>query len=141
MKPKDYFRRDRKEGITAPDLTKSYSVAERIVRARGKRTNFTSVSLDLVRLHDFGEAQYQLKRAKAEADRHRIIEHEELMTMLLNTCRSSDKYDRARALQAMRYAKTRLEGLIEWRFDASAIERKGLIKWAYRQIQKYFRKI
>lgn len=38
----DYFRGDRSSGITAPDLTKEVDYADHIVKARGKRTCFTS---------------------------------------------------------------------------------------------------
>jgi hypothetical protein len=110
MEPTAYFRRDREEGITPPDLTKSCSVAEHIGRARGKRTNFTSVSLDLSRLRDLGEAEYQLRRPETETDGHGVIEHNTLVQMLRQICQTSDKHERARALQGIRYARARLEG-------------------------------
>jgi len=39
----DYFRQDQSDGISPPDLTKNTTFAEHIVRARGKRTKYTSV--------------------------------------------------------------------------------------------------
>jgi len=138
---REYFRKDRAAGVTAPDLTKSCSVAEHVVRARGKRTNFTSVSLDLARLRDLGEAEYRLDGGQTEADGHRIIEHDVLISMLRDICQNSDKQERARALQAIRYAKSRLEALVEWKFDISAVARKDVIAWAYKRIQKYFTQI
>jgi len=82
-----------------------------------------------------------LKRPETETDGHLIIEHEVLIRALRDTCRNSDKHERARALQAIRYASARLEGLVEWTFDVSRIDRKDVINWTYRQIQPYFRKI
>ena len=137
----EYFRRDRSAGVTAPDLTKLCSVPEHVVRARGKKTNFTSVSLDLARLQDLGEAEYRLDSGQTEADRHRIIEHHVLISMLRDVCQNSDKQERARALQGIRYVKSRLEALVEWKFDISAVARKDVITWAYSRIQKYFTKI
>lgn len=141
MEPTAYFRRDREEGITPSDLTKSCSVAEHIVRARGKRTNFTSVSLDLSRLRDLGEAEYQLRRPETETDGHGVIEHDTLVQMLREICQTSDKHERARALQGIRYARARLEGLVAWNFDISGVDRKDVVNWAFPQIQRYFRKI
>ena len=52
--PCDYFRQDKETGFTAPDLSKNCTDAEHIVRARGKRTQLTSVSLAPTKIHDFG---------------------------------------------------------------------------------------
>jgi hypothetical protein len=41
-----YFRRDQRDGVGPPDLSKVCTYAEHIVHARGKRTQFTSVSLN-----------------------------------------------------------------------------------------------
>lgn len=54
--PREYFRRDQGDEISPPDLSKECSFAEHIVHARGKRTQYTSVSLDLAKIKDFGEA-------------------------------------------------------------------------------------
>ena len=43
---------------------RSASYAEHIVHARGKRTRYTSVSLDLTKIKDFGDADYRLERQK-----------------------------------------------------------------------------
>ncbi len=74
--PEEYYRRDQQDGISPPDLSKECSFAEHIVHARGKRTQFTSVSLDLSKIKDFGDADYRLDRQKTEGDGHRIVEHE-----------------------------------------------------------------
>ena len=52
---RDYFRRDQRDGVSPPDLSKDCTFAEHIVHARGKRTQFTSVSLDLSKIRDFGD--------------------------------------------------------------------------------------
>jgi|GEM_PF-1098485 len=136
----EYFRRDQVKGVTAPDLSKDCTYAEHIVRARGKRTRFTSVSLDRCKIDDFGPQLYFLVRDSVDDDGHVVVEHEELINNLRETALSSEKGERARAIQAQRYAKRRLECLVKWNFLIDEIERKSLITWAFNNIQKYFRK-
>ncbi len=134
----DYFRRDQEGGITAPDLSKDCAFAEHVVRARGKRTRFTSVSLDKARIDDFGPALYLALRPVITTDGHSIIEHADLMASLRASASSSTKAERVRAVQAIRYAQRRKEGLIDWRFNLDGIERKEYIRFGYTAIQKYF---
>ena len=138
--PADYFRRDQAGGVTAPDLSKDCSYAEHIVRARGKRTQLTSVSLDYNKITDFGPAVYQALRGELDNDGHAIVEHVDLMRQLRTVAESSSKEERARALQAQRYAKRRLEGLVRWNFTSDSVDRKDLITWAFQNVQKYFRR-
>jgi hypothetical protein len=139
--PDDYYRRDRSEGLTPPDLGKTCSYAEHIVRARGRRTQFTSVSLDPKKIRDFGDSLYKAKRPDLEADQHAILGHHHLIQSLQATVQAESKADRARAIQALRYARSRAEGLILWRFNTSGIEAKNLVNWAFDKIQKYFAKV
>jgi len=60
-------------------------------------------------------------------DGHEIIEHEELINNLRDTALSGNKSERARAIQAQRYAKRRLECLVNWNFQIDGIERKSII--------------
>jgi len=136
-----YFRRDQKDGISPPDLTKESSYADHIVHARGKRTRFTSLTLDLAKCRDFGECAYELQREATEADRHQVVEHEQLLAELERTITHGEKDDRLKAIHALRYARIRKEGLVDWRFDLSRVERKEVISWAHRRIQKYFARI
>ena len=133
-----YYRRDQKDGVSPPDLSKDCSFADHIVHARGKRTKFTSLTLDIARCRDFGECTYKLIRESAEADSHKIVEHEHLLAALQQTAFQGDKDERLKAIHALRYARMRKEGLVDWQFDISRVERKELIDWARRQIQKYF---
>jgi len=137
----DYFRRDQERGITAPDLSKDCALAEHVVRARGKRTRFTSVSLDKTKIDDFGPSLYLALRPPIATDGHSIIEHSDLMAALRTSAASSDKAERVRALQAIRYAQRRKEGLIDWRFNLDGIERKDYVSFAYSSIQKYFSRV
>jgi hypothetical protein len=137
----DYFRQDQEKGVTAPDLSKDCTYAEHIVRARGKRTQLTSVSLDPKKINDFGPTLYRALRQEIGQDQHTIVEHAELMSHLRQVAESSEKEERARAIQAQRYAKRRLEGLLKWNFPTENIGRKELIAWAFHNIQKYFRKV
>jgi hypothetical protein len=136
----DYFRRDQTDGVTAPDLSKDCTYAEHIVRARGKRTQLTSVSLDSTKIQDFGPTLYRAIPQGISQDNHTIVEHEELLASLRNSAESNTKEERARAIQAQRYAKRRLEALVKWNFSTENVERKDLINWAFSRIQKYFKK-
>ena len=138
--PADYFRRDQNGGVTPPDLSKDCTYAEHIVRARGKRTQLTSVSQDPKKINDFGPTLYQVIHQGLKEDNHTFVEHLELMSLLRNSAESSEKEERARAIQAQRYPKRRLEGLVKWNFSTETVERKELITWAFDKIQKYFRK-
>jgi len=136
-----YFRRDQKAGVSPPDLSKDCTFAEHIVHARGKRTRFTSVSLDLAKITDFGDADYQLERESAENDGHLLVEQEEVLTELRKVVREGEKEDRLRAARALRYAASRKEGLVRWGFDISPVLRKDLISWTRDKIQVYFTRI
>lgn len=136
-----YFRRDQRDGISPPDLSKQCSFAEHIVHARGKRTQYTSVSLDPEKIKDFGDTTYRLKRQKTETDGHIVIEHEFLLTELQRTIKEQDKAERVRAIQALRYATQRKEGLVKWQFEISRLERKEMIAWATTKVQTYFTKV
>jgi len=133
-----YFRRDRREGISPPDLSKVCTYAEHIVHARGKRTQFTSISLDLAKIRDFGDTNYRLKREDAEIEGHGVVEHEVLLTELQRVAKDQQKAERLRAIQALRYTRQRREGLVTWKFDISGVERKDLIDWARGKIQRFF---
>lgn len=137
----DYFRKDQVDGVTAPDLAKDCSFSEHIVRARGKRTQLTSVSLAPDKIRDFGPALYQALQPDIHSDGHELVQHADLMQALRDAANGSEKEGRARAIQAQRYARRRREGLLQWAFDLSGIERKELITWAFRAIQKYFKRV
>jgi hypothetical protein len=139
--PREYFRRDRQTGISPPDLSKDCTFAEHIVHARGKRTRYTSVSLDLTKIRDFGDADYQLMREATTSDGHTLVEHEALIAELRRVVREGEKDERLRGVQALRYASRRKEGLVSWAFDTSGVARKDLIAWAERKVQPYFTRV
>ena len=139
--PRPYFRRDQGDGISPPDLSKTYSYAEHIVHARGKRSQFTSISLDLAKIRDFGDTNYRLKREETEQDGHIIIEHENLITELRRVVSEQDKAERYRAVQAIRYATRRMEGLVTWTFNTNGVAGKDLINWAAQRVRPYFAKV
>ncbi len=136
----DYFRRDREDGISPPNLSKDVTYADHIVRARGKRTKFTSVSKSKDKIRCFGRQLYKVLRDKLETDKHRLIEHAALITELQKQATTETKGERLKAIQATRYAKKRLEALVEWHFDTSGVERKALITWAAEKVRPYFSK-
>jgi len=138
---RDYFRRDRADSISPPDLAKSCSFAEHIVHARGKRTQFTSVSLDPSKIRDFGDTTYKLKRNEAENDGHLVVEHQDLLNELRRVVREDEKGERIRAVQAIRYATRRKEGLVDWKFNLSGVAPKDRISWARDRIRPFFSKV
>jgi len=137
----DYYRRDQTKGITPPELSKDCTFAEHIVRARGKRTRFTSVSLNKEKITDFGPSLYLALRPEIETDGHTIIEHSALMSALRVIATTGEKEDRLRAVQAQRYATKRKEGLVEWKFDISRVERKDLFVWSVARTSPYFKAV
>jgi hypothetical protein len=92
------------------------------------------------KIRDFGDQLYRLEREKADADGHFVLEHEALMAALRGQAKSQDKAAKQKAVQALRYAKRRLEGLVNWKFTTTGVEPKSLITWAERKVQPYFRK-
>jgi hypothetical protein len=134
-----YFRRDQPK-ITAPKLDAKCTYAEHIVRARGKRTALTSVSLDPDAIRDFGDVLYQVKRLKLRSDGHQLVEHGSVLAELRRVIKSETKADRLRAIQALRYATRRQEGLIDWRFEHSKVDQKALLAWAQTRVSAYFAK-
>jgi hypothetical protein len=141
LRPNDYFRRDQKDGITPPDLSKDCTYADHIVHARGKRSQYTSISLDLTKIRDFGDADYKLEREPTERDKHTVVEHESLIAELRRVVREGEKEERLKAAQALRYATKRKEGLVNWSFRISGIGRKDLITWAEKKVQVYFTRL
>lgn len=134
----EYYRRDRLDGVTPPNLLKISTLSEHIVCARGKSSQYTSVSFNKRKIKLFGPSLYKLKKDIIIADAHTIIDHADLICNLQELVRGTDKQERVRALQALRYAKQRCEALIDWKFDIQKLERKSVITWTFEQIQKYF---
>jgi hypothetical protein len=139
--PEDYYRRDQKDGVSPPDLAKECTYAEHIVHARGKRTQYTSVSLDLSRICDFGDCNYKLNRAALTTDGHVLVEHSVLLTELRRVVREAEKDERLRAARALQYAQRRKEGLVHWRFDSTGVARKDLFGWAKGKVAPYFTRL
>ena len=81
---------------------------------------------------------YRALRPEIDHDGHAIVEHVELMQQLRAAAESNEKEERARAIQAQRYARRRHEGLVSWKFLLGGVARKDLITWAFRNVQKYF---
>lgn len=136
----DYFRGDQRSGVTAPDLSKDVSYAEHIVKARGKRTQLTSVSKSLDKIRDLGDQIYRFKQQEAAEDEHKLVVHEVLLDALRAEARGESREAKLKAVQALRYARKRLEGLVCWSFDITGVERKDLITWAFARVQPYFEK-
>jgi hypothetical protein len=137
----DYYRRDQQSGISPPDLSKAATYAEHITRARGKRTQFTSVTLDLIRNRDFGESSYRLRRPEVDDAGHLVVQHRELLDCLRQMVRQGKRDDRSRAVVALSYARRRGEGLVDWRFHIVGVDRKDLIEWVRPRVQTFFERV
>jgi hypothetical protein len=135
-----YYRGDQLAGITAPDLAQQCDFSEHIVRARGKRTPYTSVSLDRHAIERFGECDYLLLRDLIDRREHALVEHADLLRLLGEAARGRDKAEKLMAVRALDYARRRKEGLVVWKFDVASVERKNLISWAYQRVQEFFQK-
>lgn len=136
-----YFRRDQKDGITGPNLAHRCTYAEHIVHARGKVTQYTSITLDGQKCRDMGEATYRLLRPEVDDAGHAVVEHVMLVTELEKVARSEEKADRLRAIRALQYAKRRLEGLVEWKIDISLIAPKDVMERGRKEASKFFSKV
>lgn len=88
-----------------------------------------------------GEADYRFEREKAGGDGHELIEHETLIGELKRAARDEHHAERLRAVQAIRYASRRKEGLVEWTFDTTGVARKDLINWAKTQVRPFFTRL
>ncbi len=138
MCPQDYFRRDQESGVSAPNPLNVCEPWEHIVKARGKRTNYTSVSLDQNSIRVFGPQLYRLLYTDITSDGHNLMEHQLLVATLTNAARTGDSRTKDLAIRALRYARRRREGLVGWGIDVSGIERKNVITHTYTLIQQYF---
>ena len=66
---------------------------------------------------------------------------EALLGALQHSARNEQKAERLRAIQAIRYVRRHLEGLVTWNFEFSGVERKDLIDWSRNRVQTYFVKV
>lgn len=78
---------------------------------------------------------------KVDEDGHSVVEHEDLLQALTEAASNEEKAERLKAIQALRHARLRKEGLADWKFDISGVARKDVITWAYRAVQGYFRRL
>lgn len=136
-----YYRRDQKAGVSPPDLSKTCTFAEHIVHARGKRTKYTSVSLDPARITDLGEVSYRLKQPDLQNAGHILVQHPDLITELRRVALKTTRGERLQALRALRYATRRREGLVDWRFNIASVARKNLLAWAKTRVAAFFVKV
>ncbi|QSQ19249.1 hypothetical protein JY651_28355 [Pyxidicoccus parkwayensis] len=135
----DFFRQDQSDEITPPNLGMEATYAEHIVHARGKRTQYTSLSTDPSCIKDFGPQLWRFHEAPAAADGHRVLGHQDLVATLREELTSSrDRKARELAARALPRAIQRKEALVLWAFDISRISRKELSEWARPHVRRYF---
>jgi hypothetical protein len=68
-------------------------------------------------------------------------EHEELIANLTGVAKAETKAERNKALQALRYARLRREGIVTWTFETASVPRKDLITRAFDHVQPFFRRV
>lgn len=137
--PSEYFRRDQADGITPPNLSDESTFAEHIVHARGKRTRFTSLSLDPTLIVEFGPQLWRLLHPKLAGDGHGVVDHDTLVRGLRDEARSaSDPVTQDLAARALPRAIRRRESIVSWSFDVSRVARKDLSEWARPRVRPYF---
>jgi hypothetical protein len=138
----EHFRRDQEDGITPPNPVDRSSYAEHIVRARGKRTRFTSLSIDPGAIVDFGPQLWRLIEPLLHADGHGLVNHDVLLRTLRNEARSAtDPIAQDLAARAIPRAVRRREALVAWTFDISRITAKMHAEWARPHVRAYFVKV
>ena len=64
-----------------------------------------------------------------------------LLGELRRVIREGEKAERQRAIQAMRYATKRKEGLVNWSFDITRVAPKNLLTWTKARVQSYFTRL
>lgn len=87
---------------------------------------------------DFGPVLYEALTKELKSNGHRLIDHQTLINSLREAAKGGDKQDRVRAVQALRYASRRREGLVIWSLDHSLIDRKNVFEWTRSKISPYF---
>ena len=134
----DYFRRDQSDEITPPNLGNESTYAEHVVHARGKRTQYTSLSTDPASIKDFGPQLWRFHEALAAAAGHRVLDPPSLVMALRRELGSKDLRARELAARALPRATQRKEALVLWAFDTTRISRKELSEWARPHMRQYF---
>jgi len=135
----DLFRRDQESDVSPPNLADTSSFAEHIVHRRGKRTRFTSVSLDPMSIRDFGDRLWKLVQPRVWDDGHVQVSHDDLVKALRAELQSGDEDAKEIAARALPRAIARREALVDWRLNpGSSVERKDLLSWALTKVRQYF---
>jgi hypothetical protein len=139
----EHYRRDQVDGISPPNLDDVSSYAEHIVHRRGKRTKFTSVSIDPSCIgRDWGDQLWRLNEPMLPPDGHVLIHHEELIAHLRHESVAGLDEARELAMRAVERARKRKEALVDWRgFELSRVERKERLAWAAIHVRPYFSKV
>lgn len=137
----NYYRRDQEKGITAPKLDAGVSFVEHVVRARGKKTQYTSISHDVNRISHFDGVDYEVLHTDVVGDGHLLVPCDALQCELKKVAYEGEKAEAQKATRALGYVRKNLESLIDWKFNVATVAPKDIIAWAYSSIQKYFRKM
>ena len=106
--------------------------------ARGKRTQFTSVSESDDAIKHFSGELYRCSQTQITGDGHTFVEHSSLVDSLREEILRSRRGDKIKAERALQYATRAREALIDWQFDFRRVLRKDRITRCGTQIQPYF---
>jgi hypothetical protein len=133
-----HYRKDHKNGITAPNPEGQRDVIAHITKHRGMKTPYTSVSEDKNAIKHFSGVLYKTDIMKIKADAHCFITHAMLLNELQKNIQTTRRAEKILAERAYLLAQRAKEALIDWQFNLTAIRRTERIKFCYTHIQKYF---
>lgn len=133
-----HYRGDQDKGITAPNLGLDVTFAEHVVKARGRKSNYTSVSENRAAAQIFGKV-YTLDEIGLRNDGHQLFCSISIQKSLQDTIKSGGPQAQL-ALRAVPRVAKNSECLIKWDFKIpSKFTGGSLISWTYNTIQKYFK--
>ena len=133
-----YYRRDARSGVTPPNPDATFTITEHITRARGKSSQLTSISHDLVAIQHFDGIDYDVGCAELQAAGHQLEAYEDLATQIREQIINGVKREKVLAVRAMSLLNHNLESLVRWTFTGAPAARNRRISWAGRMIAVYF---
>ncbi|GAA4422411.1 hypothetical protein GCM10023155_06000 [Bremerella cremea] len=133
-----HFRKDSPNGITPPNPDVSVSPVDHITKARGKKTQYTSVSESEDSIRHFSGQCYRCESSEIVSEGHEVLLHADLLMLLRTTALGAQRAEKIKAERALQLATRAREALIDWKFDLKGVARKDRITHSASQIQKFF---
>lgn len=113
------------------------SIVDHITKARGEKTQYTSVSDELQKLDQFQGVPWECNAIHIAQDLHIVIDFNTLIGLIQSSTERNTKKARART-----HATRAREHLIEWSFSLpSNLNSSTRITWLEKKITTYFKRI